>query len=301
MATGSRYYTPSTKWDSSNPLLMMIIVQSMFFVALNFIKSIYTFSRMDPEAFYRNIYYWSVLSADPDKFLTRPWTFITMQFSEVKLIVVIGNLIWTWMFGYLIQDLVGGDKIFPLFIYSSFIAGCTFIFSVQIFQQEAAPYSFFSGVIPGILGLASAATAIAPAYRIFPMVGGGIPLWIISLVYVLLNVSTTQGYLPIIPQVTGLLVGFGYIRLLQQGTDPGSWMIAFYNKTVHFFSPGKRKQKTSRQQSFYEASGIKPFVKKPHLTQKRVDELLDKINQFGYDKLTDEEKVFLQQASKKDL
>jgi membrane associated rhomboid family serine protease len=301
MATGSRYYTPSTKWDSSNPLLMMIIVQAMFFVALNFIKSIYTFSRMDPEAFYRNIYYWSVLSADPDKFLTRPWTFITMQFSEVKLIVVIGNLIWTWMFGYLIQDLVGGDKIFPLFIYSSFIAGCTFILSVQIFQQEAAPYSFFSGVIPGILGLASAATTIAPTYRIFPMVGGGIPLWIISLVYVLLNVSTTQGYLPIIPQVTGLLVGFGYIRLLQQGTDPGSWMIAFYNKIVHFFSPGKRKQKTSRQQSFYEASGIKPFVKKPNLTQKRVDELLDKINQFGYDKLTDEEKTFLQQASKKDL
>jgi hypothetical protein len=156
-------------------------------------------------------------------------------------------------------------------------------------------------VIPGILGLASAATTIAPTYRIFPMVGGGIPLWIISLVYVLLNVSTTQGYLPIIPQVTGLLVGFGYIRLLQQGTDPGSWMIAFYNKIVHFFSPGKRKQKTSRQQSFYQASGIKPFVKKPNLTQKRVDELLDKINQFGYDKLTDEEKVFLQQASKKDL
>jgi hypothetical protein len=32
-----------------------------------------------------------------------------------------------------------------------------------------------------------------------------------------------------------------------------------------------------------------------------VDELLDKINQFGYDQLTDEEKAFLQQASKKDL
>jgi hypothetical protein len=32
-----------------------------------------------------------------------------------------------------------------------------------------------------------------------------------------------------------------------------------------------------------------------------VDELLDKINQFGYDHLTEEEKDFLKQASKKDL
>ncbi|MCE2757110.1 MAG: rhomboid family intramembrane serine protease [Bacteroidota bacterium] len=301
MATGPRYYTPSTKWDSSNPLLMMIIVQAMFFVSLNFIKSIYTFSRMDPEAFYRNIYYWSILSADPDKFLTRPWTFITMQFSEVKLIVVIGNLIWTWMFGYLIQDLVGGEKIFPIYIYSSLFAGCLFILSVNVFQREAVPNAFFTGIIPGILGLASAATTISPKYRIFPMVGGGIPLWVISLVYVLLNFSTAQGYFAMIPQLTGLLVGFGFVKLLQQGTDPGSWMIAFSNQIIHFFSPGKRKQKTSKQQSFYDSSGRKPFVKKPNLTQKRVDELLDKINQFGYDHLTDEEKAFLQQASKKDL
>ena len=55
------------------------------------------------------------------------------------------------------------------------------------------------------------------------------------------------------------------------------------------------------EQTFYDASGRKPFVKKKQLTQKRVDELLDKINQFGYDHLTEEERNFLKQASKKDL
>jgi hypothetical protein len=118
---------------------------------------------------------------------------------------------------------------------------------------------------------------------------------------VLLNISTAQGYMAIIPQITGLIVGFVYVRMLQQGRDPGSWMINFYNQVIHFFSPGKKKQRTSKHQSFYDSSGRTPFVKTPNLTQKRVDELLDKINQFGYDQLTEEEKTFLKQASKKDL
>ena len=301
MAPTSRYYTPSTKWDSSNPLLMLIIVQAMFFVGLNFIKSIYTFSRLDTEAFYRNIYYWSVLSADHETFLTRPWTFFTMMFSEVKLIMVIGNLIWTWTFGFLIQDLVGGEKIFPVYIYSSFFAGLAFILVTNVFQTELVSYSFFNGVTTGILGLASAATTISPKYRIFPMLGGGIPLWIIALVYVLLNVSTSGGYYFIIPQLIALFVGFSFVRLMQNGHDAGSWMISFYSQIVNFLSPKKRKEKQSKHQSFYDTTGRQPFIKKANLTQKRVDELLDKINQFGYDHLTEEEKDFLKQASKKDL
>ena len=280
---------------------MLIIVQAMFFVGLNFIKSIYTFSRMDPDAFFRNIYYWSVLSADPKQFLTRPWTFVTMQFSEVRLIMVISNLIWTWMFGFLIQDLVGGDKIFPVYIYSSVISGFIFILTVNIFQSEQTGISYFNGVISGVLGLSAAATTIAPKYRIFPMIGGGIPLWVISLVYVLLNLSTSSGYYALLPLFSALLVGFGYVRLMQNGNDPGIWMANFYNRSIDFFTPGKRKAKGIKQHSFYEQGSRKPFTKKPNLTQQRVDELLDKINQFGYDKLSNEEKDFLKQASKKDL
>lgn len=299
MSTSTKYYRPSTKWDSDNPLLMLIIVQAMFFIILNVIKSVYAFSRLDPESFYRNIYYWSVLSSDPEKFLTRPWTFLTMQFSEVKLILVIGNLIWTWMFGYLIQDLVGGEKIFPVFMYSSFFSGIFFILVTNILKHESVGVVYFSGVIPGILGLASAATTLAPKYKIFPLIGGGIPLWIIALIYMLLNVSTSGGMLPFIPALVGILVGFGYVQLMQRGFDPGAWMVKLHSKVVDFCTPNKKKH--PREEIFYNTSVRKPFVKKPNHTQKRVDQLLDKIHQFGYEQLTQEEKDFLNQASKKEL
>ena len=101
----------SNLFNTANPLVMLVVLQITFFILMNFLKSIYVFSRIPEEQFYRNIYHWFVMPADPMQFITRPWTLITMQFTEVKVILVISNLIWLWTFGYLIQDLIGNGKI----------------------------------------------------------------------------------------------------------------------------------------------------------------------------------------------
>jgi len=44
-----------------------------------------------------------------------------------------------------------------------------------------------------------------------------------------------------------------------------------------------------------------PYKKTPNITQQRIDEILDKINQKGYRFLTDEEKELLKRASEEDL
>ena len=58
--------------------------------------------------------------------------------------------------------------------------------------------------------------------------------------------------------------------------------------------------KKSSQQRFYKETR-KPFEKKPHVTQQKLDEILDKINQEGYQSLSDEEKEFLKKASQEDI
>jgi len=45
----------------------------------------------------------------------------------------------------------------------------------------------------------------------------------------------------------------------------------------------------------------KPYTKTPNLSQQRIDEILDKINQHGFHSLTAEEKDLLKKASKEDL
>jgi len=55
-----------------------------------------------------------------------------------------------------------------------------------------------------------------------------------------------------------------------------------------------------KQQTFYKATR-KPFEKTPHVTQQKLDEILDKINMKGFHLLTDEEKEILKKASKEDF
>ena len=74
-----------------------------------------------------------------------------------------------------------------------------------------------------------------------------------------------------------------------------------YDWFNNLFNPTRpvRKRKV-KQELFYKASA-EPFTKTPNLTQQKIDEILDKINQKGYSHLTEEEKELLHRASQEDL
>lgn len=292
----------STIWNTGNPLVMLIILQVLFFILLNFIKSVYMFSQLQPEAFNRNIYHWFILPADPMKLLSRPWTIITMQFSELKTIVAISNLIWLWTFGYLLQDLVGSDKIIPVYVYGAFFAGLAFFITSQIAFPDNTSRLFFNGPAAGILALAIAATTISPSYKFFPMLGGGIPLWIITAIYIALNgVALASSPLLFIPHLAAALSGFVFIKMLVRGNDGGRWMNNFFSVVATAFTPKKNRTASIRTTSFYQQGKTKAFVKKHGVTQERIDMILDKINQKGYENLTEDEKNILKTASKEGL
>ena len=46
-----------------------------------------------------------------------------------------------------------------------------------------------AGANCSIAAVAVATTVVSPDYRIFPMISGGIPIWILTLVFMLLNFS----------------------------------------------------------------------------------------------------------------
>mgnify|MGYP006166224921 CR=1 FL=1 len=72
--------------------------------------------------------------------------------------------------------------------------------------------------------------------------------------------------------------------------------------TEHHQSPRpepqkEQKQKPFKKEVFYNTKGQDPFVRKPTVTQQRVDDILDKISQQGYQSLTQEEKDILKKAA----
>ena len=70
---------------------------------------------------------------------------------------------------------------------------------------------------------------------------------------------------------------------------------------IHFFIlPFFYSQPNKKEEFFYNVSNTQPFKKIPNITQKRIDEILDKINQQGYRYLTNEEKEILKRAAEEE-
>ena len=78
-------------------------------------------------------------------------------------------------------------------------------------------------------------------------------------------------------------------------------MSDFFDWVANLFNPDKpKKGKNIKDELFYKSTSA-PYKKTLNVTQQRVDDILDKINQKGYSFLTDEEKELLKRASNEGL
>ena len=205
------------------------------------------------------------------------------------------------MFGYIFHDITGNKKIIPVFIYGALGGAVAFMLAYNFAPSLRAINANMVGASAGIMAIVVAATILAPGYRIFPMIAGGIPLWILTVFYLIMDlamipVSNTGGH---IAHLAGGFTGFLFVFFLRRGFDWSTGINNFFDWVNNLFNPNKPKKKIKEE--LYYKKERQPFLKKPNLTQQRIDEILDKINQQGYQSLTAEEKELLQKASKEEL
>ncbi len=288
--------------QDGNALVQLVVVNASFFVILKFIWLIYLLNSLNPAAYDTNVLNWFVLPGTIDKLSSRPWTVITYMFSDRRILGFIGNMFWLWCFGYIMQDLTGNRKLIPIYLYGGLAGALFFVLSYAIFPQlqAAAPAARFFGCNAAIVALAVSTTTVAPDYRIFPMINGGIPLWILTLLFLLIDFSSIShgNSAAYFANLAGGATGFFFIYQLRRGRDGSIWINQIFDWANDLFNPNKKKKKRSPKDEFYyKVSGTQPFKKIPNVTQQRIDEILDKINQQGYRFLTDEEKEILKRAA----
>jgi membrane associated rhomboid family serine protease len=284
-----------------NALVNLVVVNIVLFVLLKFIYVIYQLSNMDLNSYVPAILSWFTLPARLEVLGLRPWTLISYMFTHENLLHILGNMLWLWMFGYIMQDMTGNRRLAPAYLLGGLAAGLAFVLAWQFvpgLNLGAGPVLL--GANASILAVAIAATAIAPDYRIFPMISGGIPLWIITAIYVIINFAgMPPGSVPhYLAQIAGAGMGFLYIYLLRRGRDIGAWINSFFDWFDNLFNPDKPASRPKKKEHlFYKTGGQAPYKKIPHITQQRIDQILDKINQEGYHMLTEEEKEILKRAA----
>ena len=290
-----------------NPLVVLIAIAMIIFVVPTFFKGL-TYLRL-PEGgdvtgvFNKNVLCWFALSDDAGKALSKPWTVLTYSFVHTNIWQLFASLIWLWSFGYILIDLTGFKKIVPVFIYGTLAGAAAFLIAKGL-MPATGQSQYLLGGGAGVLAVCAAATTICPNYKIFPMLGGGISLWILSIIYLAIDMATLPPNGPALymAHLAGAVAGILFIFILRRGLDGSDWMNNLYDWIFNLFNPEKpqRRRDETKPTLFYNAARP-PFSKTPKLTQQKLDEILDKINQHGYDNLSAAEKEFLKRVSDEDL
>ena len=291
--------------QDGNALVKLLVINLILFVVLKFVYVIFLTTPLDLNAYYGNIFSWFVLPADLNRLSGRPWTLLTFMFVDSELSRFLANMVWLYGFGYIMQDMTGNSKIVPVYIYGGLCGACLYVLAYYLFPklQVQIPYATLAGASSSVVAVAIATTTVAPDYRIFPMINGGIPLWILTIIFVLLNFySIHYGDAGMyFANIAGAGLGFTFIYQMKRGRDWSLWMNRFFDWCNDLFDPRKNKPARSPKDEFYyKVSGTQPYKKIPNITQKRIDDILDKINQQGYRFLTDEEKEILKRAADKE-
>lgn len=285
--------------ENNNVVWRLIIANAVIFTGLYFVKIVYLITGQADQSFIREILPWAILPARLGTILTRPWTLISFMFVHQGFIELLTNMLWLWWFGTLLQEFAGPKKVFPLYLFGGLTGAVTFI-AAHYALPHLPPGEAFWGAGASIMAITVAVTVLVPGYRIFPMLNGGIPLWIITCIFAGIDVAGMP-----VGQLTGHLggaiLGVLFAWQLKKGNDWTGWASNLMDRFERIFDPELRKQgyKPSRLRLFYKQD-VPPYRRIGNVPEKKVDELLDKISREGYDSLSQEEKDTLVRASRQD-
>lgn len=240
-------------------------------------------------------------------FLWHPWSIITSMFLHEGFGHFLGNLITLYLFGVIVGDLIGDRRVLPIYLLGGLVGNVLYFISAQ-FMPYVGTYAL--GASGAIMALAGAALVLAPDYRVMLILLGEVKVKYIVLILVLLdlvgiaNQSNTGGHAA---HIGGFAMGCLFVYQLRDGKDLSEpvnrlldWVRSlFYGSAGPKKKTVRRKAQPAFKTSFGNARGNSASDTNDLSFQERLDAILDKIKEKGYENLSQEEKDFLYDASKK--
>lgn len=214
----------------NNALVALLAINLVVYVMLGLIKTIYYLESLPLEQFYAQIFNPFILS---DQWVKTPWSLLTYNWVHDGFWMLFANMIWLSLFSYTLQLNAANKHLFPIYFYSGIVGAIVFI----IFGT-AQP---LIGASVSITAIVIAATALIPNYKFLSNIVGGLSLWIVGILYLLLS-----GYLlkdssiaVIVSTLAGGCSGLIYVVLLKKGIDLGKWMHQFIHSLNNSLAPQK--------------------------------------------------------------
>lgn len=225
-------HKPSIGADN-NALIAVLSINLVVYALIGFLKVVYYLNSYPLEQFYAQIMEPSILHASASELLHQPWTLLTFSWVHDGFWVLLTNMIWLTAFGVLLQEQSANKHIFPIYFYAGVAAGLAYI----LLGAELP----IMGAQVGVMAMAIATVTLSPRYRLLKNIGKGIPVWILAMVYLIIQALTLQeaSLALIISYLAAATTGLLYVMLLNKGNDLGKWMHQLLHLLNNSLAPKK--------------------------------------------------------------
>lgn len=239
---------------------------------------------------------WLALYSNFDDFIFSPWTLFSYMFLHAGFLHLLFNMMVLHFSGRLFETYFTQKQLFGLYILGGIFSGIAFLVLFLLIGKS----SVLVGASGAIMALLIATATYAPFMQIRLMLIGVVKLWQVAFVIVLLDLiqlplDNSGGHLA---HLAGALFGFIYIKMLNSGTDVSKIISSIQEFFENILKPKKKTpfKKVHKNKAYSNSTS---FTKKEKsMDQKKIDDILDRISQSGYDSLTKEEKEFLFKVGK---
>ena len=244
------------------------------------------------------------LPSDTWRLLLRPWTLLTYMFTHFGFRHILFNMIVLYFSGKILMEYLGEKRLLALYIYGGIGGGLLYIilYNLSPILGESSMVGASAGciaiLVAGALYMPNMPVRLCGIFEIkYWMLAAGI----FTLDVLNLTGSNAGGH---IAHLGGAIVAFFFIRSMRQGHEWNVYLFQVIDGVRNMlFRPKSKKRR--RGFSFGESSYVKyEDVKKSKSSSQedtaRMDEILDKIKEKGYDSLTKEEKAYLFKISNKE-
>ena len=284
MPLGSVVDDVKNELRNGNTILQLIIVNAVVFIAINIFAGI--LKGVGHENIGLLPEYYLSMPLQFFAFIKQPWSILTYMFMHGGPLHLLFNMLWLYWFGKIFELYLGDKKVWAVYFWGGLAGGVLALLIVNAlpgFRNEAG---IMVGASGAVLAVVFAAATINPEHGVNLFLVGEVRIKYIAVVSLFLDLASirygnTGGY---ICHLGGALMGYSYIKLLRNGTELPSPTAAIGN----LFKPKPKVRLAHKSET--------KLAKKPipsDKVQEKLDAILDKMNESGYDSLSKEEKDFL--------
>ena len=222
---------------------------------------------------------WFTIDADFGQLIFKPWSIITYGFLHGSFSHIFWNMVILYYFGKILNNLFGDKLLKKLYLSGIAVGGLTYVISYNIFPVFSGVESVMIGASAGVMSVLFYLASYSPqmGIRIFffdiKIIYIALFLFFYDIIQIPLNNSGGH-----IAHIGGAIWGYYYCINNNKGVD-------FYQSIFNILKTTKKNNSNIKQSN-------------NNFDQKKIDSILDKISDSGYDSLTKKEKEYLFKVGK---